>query len=155
MTTPATPAPLPAGAIEAARTHLAWLLWCFGEGYANAADRAILANWLLDDPATLHADDAALRPHLLEMADEVLEAARPHLAAATQADIMGAAREARLDERERWADLLEAAWGVIANAGWNDDAKSPGWQEAAEHWRDRYHAYLDDLLRPGAEGGGT
>jgi hypothetical protein len=39
-------------------------------------------------------------------------------------------------------DLLEAAWGVIANAGWNDDAKTTGWQEAAERWRDSYHEWL-------------
>lgn len=45
--------------------------------------------------------------------------------------------------------LLEMAWGVIANAGWNDDAKHPGWQEAAEGWRDGYHHWLDLHLRPG------
>ena len=57
---------------DAARFHLAWLLWCFNEGYVTAEDRAISENWLLDDPATLHPDDAVLRPHLLAMADEVL-----------------------------------------------------------------------------------
>ena len=46
-------------------------------------------------------------------------------------------------------DLLESAWGVIANAGWDDGAKSPGWQEAAVRWRDRYHLWLDLHLRPG------
>jgi hypothetical protein len=60
-----------------ARLHVAWLLWCIDQGYVNAADRAILQNWLKDDPATLHPDDAARRPHLLAMADEVLEAAAP------------------------------------------------------------------------------
>lgn len=39
-------------------------------------------------------------------------------------------------------DLLESGWGVIANAGWDDLARTPGWQEAAEAWRDRYHALL-------------
>ena len=39
-------------------------------------------------------------------------------------------------------DLLEAAWGIIANAGWDGCAKTPGWQEAAILWRDRYHVVL-------------
>jgi len=43
-------------------------------------------------------------------------------------------------------DLLEFAWTVIANAGWQDAARSPGWQEAAERWRDRYHAFLPEML---------
>lgn len=56
------------------REHLAWLMYCYQQGYVKAEDRAILANWLLDDPATLHPDDAALHPHLLAMADEILDA---------------------------------------------------------------------------------
>ena len=36
------------------------------------------------------------------------------------------------------ADLLEEAWGIIANAGWDGMAQSPGWQEAAVRWRDKY-----------------
>lgn len=55
-----------------ARTHTAWLLWCISEGYENAEDRAGMTNWLEADPATLHDEDALLRPHLLAMADEVL-----------------------------------------------------------------------------------
>jgi len=50
---------------------------------------------------------------------------------------------------ERHMDLLESAWGVIANAGWDDCAKTTGWQEAAERWRDDYHRWLDLHLRPG------
>jgi hypothetical protein len=46
-------------------------------------------------------------------------------------------------------NLLEMAWGVIANAGWDDCAKTPGWQEAAVRWRDDYHRWLDLHLRPG------
>jgi hypothetical protein len=52
-------------------------------------------------------------------------------------------------------ELLEAAWGIIANAGWDafsgrvDLAKSPGWHEAAVRWRDDYHRWLDLHLRPG------
>lgn len=41
------------------------------------------------------------------------------------------------------AELLEAAWGVIANAGWDGFAKTDGWQAAAERWRDDYHRWLD------------
>ena len=38
-------------------------------------------------------------------------------------------------------DLLEAAWGIIANANGGDWNKaSPEWRDAAEKWRDRYHA---------------
>lgn len=41
--------------------------------------------------------------------------------------------------------LLYEAWGVIANAtDWLlDSDHGAKWQEAAEHWRDRWHAYLD------------
>jgi len=39
------------------------------------------------------------------------------------------------------ADLLEMAWGVIANAGWDGMAKTPGWQEAAIRWRENYFAW--------------
>jgi hypothetical protein len=41
------------------------------------------------------------------------------------------------------ARLLQQAWGVIANAGWDGSARTPGWQEAAVRWRDEYHSYLD------------
>lgn len=36
-------------------------------------------------------------------------------------------------------DMLESAWNIIANAGWDGQGKSPGWQEAAVRWRDNYH----------------
>lgn len=50
-------------------------------------------------------------------------------------------------ELERAHDLLELAWGVIANVGGhpkNDGWPSQGkdWQEAAVRWRDDYHALL-------------
>lgn len=51
-------------------------MWCLDQGYVNAEDRAISDNWLEKDPATLHPDDARLRPHLLSMADEVIAAVR-------------------------------------------------------------------------------
>lgn len=38
------------------------------------------------------------------------------------------------------ADLLEWAWGIIANAGGgNWELESQGWREAAARWRDAYH----------------
>jgi hypothetical protein len=41
-------------------------------------------------------------------------------------------------------DLIESAWGLIANAGGGDwTNESEEWREAAERWRDRYHAALD------------
>ena len=44
--------------------------------------------------------------------------------------------------------LLYEAWGVIANAqGWNEDSE---WRQAAERWRDRWHAYLDWALKANA-----
>jgi len=38
-------------------------------------------------------------------------------------------------------ELLEAAWGIIANAygGDWDKAQHPDWKQAAERWRDNYH----------------
>lgn len=44
-------------------------------------------------------------------------------------------------------DLLEAAWGIIANAhGGNWDDTPEDWREAAERWRDQYHERLDAAL---------
>jgi hypothetical protein len=62
--------------VKDARTHVAWLLWCLDQGYIKAEDRAILDNWLEEDPATLHPDDAEQRPHLRTMADEVIAAVK-------------------------------------------------------------------------------
>jgi len=40
-------------------------------------------------------------------------------------------------------DLLELAWGIIANANGGDwDKATPEWHDAAERWRDRYFAIL-------------
>lgn len=38
-------------------------------------------------------------------------------------------------------ELLEAAWGIIANAygGDWDQAENPNWKPAAKRWRDNYH----------------
>lgn len=48
--------------------------------------------------------------------------------------------------RQEQEDLLETAWGVIANAsGGRWAEQSPEWQGAAERWRDRWHATLPKL----------
>jgi len=72
--------PVPGNVPDELRADVAWLMYCLDQGYANRADRDILTNWLLEDPATLHPDDQALRPHLLAMADEVIAAVRRQLA---------------------------------------------------------------------------
>ena len=44
-------------------------------------------------------------------------------------------------------DLIEAAWGLIANAGeGNWETQTSDWQEAAAKWRDNYHKFLDGTL---------
>jgi hypothetical protein len=45
------------------------------------------------------------------------------------------------------ADLLEQAWGLIANAfPFDGDHHTPGWHEAATRWRDEYHRWLSGHL---------
>ena len=52
--------------------------------------------------------------------------------------------------RREAEELLELAWGVIANAGWPQDGagdrsvpgRTPGWGDAAVRWRDRYFRWL-------------
>ena len=60
--------------MPSARVHLAWLMWCFEEGYTKAEDRAILTNWLLRRNSSMHPNDIELRDNLLAMADEILAA---------------------------------------------------------------------------------
>jgi len=66
--------------MKVTRTHLAWLIWCFCEGYGNAGDRAVLTNWVEGDPTKLTNEDVATRDHLLAMADEVLAILRERVA---------------------------------------------------------------------------
>jgi hypothetical protein len=43
------------------------------------------------------------------------------------------------------SDLIEAAWGIIANAGGpggNWDNETEEWRRAAEQWREAFHRYL-------------
>jgi len=55
--------------------------------------------------------------------------------------------ERTLDELiETQDNLLESAWGIIANAGYgNWEVETSEWQEAAARWRERY---FDHLGRP-------
>ena len=41
-------------------------------------------------------------------------------------------------------DLLESAWGVIANAGASNwERETEEWQRAAASWRESYHRILE------------
>lgn len=52
--------------------HLAWLMWCFQEGYTKVEDREFMENWFGEHQD--NAEDEQTRQDLLEMADEVLAA---------------------------------------------------------------------------------
>ena len=40
-------------------------------------------------------------------------------------------------------ELLQLAWGIIANAGGGDwTRETPEWREAAVRWREGYHAMI-------------
>jgi hypothetical protein len=48
-----------------------------------------------------------------------------------------------MKSKEPATDLLELAWGIIANAGGgNWERESKEWQDAAVKWRDAYHGSL-------------
>jgi hypothetical protein len=51
-------------------TTLAWLMWCFQEGYKTAEDRAVMENWMGEHQD--NAEDEATRQALREMATEIL-----------------------------------------------------------------------------------
>ena len=42
-------------------------------------------------------------------------------------------------EIERLRAGADWAWTIIANAGWGDDAKTPGFEAVAEQWRDEFY----------------
>ncbi len=54
-----------------ARVHLAWLMWCWNEGYRTIEDRALMENWFGEHQD--NAEDEATRQHMLTMAGEVLD----------------------------------------------------------------------------------
>ena len=45
---------------------------------------------------------------------------------------------------ECYHDLIESAWGIIANA--DNWVTSSAWRDAAAEWREHYHAMLDSDL---------
>jgi hypothetical protein len=50
------------------------------------------------------------------------------------------------DEMLTQEDLIEYAWGIIANVSGSDwTQQSEVWQGAAAKWRDQYHDYLRTL----------
>lgn len=47
------------------------------------------------------------------------------------------------DERNKFVDLLERAWGIIANSSNGDwEKESPEWRQAVNEWRDDYHVLV-------------
>lgn len=54
------------------RQHVAWLIWCYDQGYRKPEDRAILTNWTGRDPSTLTPKDTAEQAALLAMADDII-----------------------------------------------------------------------------------
>ena len=53
------------------------------------------------------------------------------------------------DELLEQAELIETAWGVIANAHNGDWGQARiEWRQAAERWRDNYHEMLESLDTP-------
>lgn len=56
------------------REHLAWLMYCYAEGYTAPADRAVLTNWMSESDESLLPEDRRTKHSLLAMADEVLAA---------------------------------------------------------------------------------
>lgn len=55
---------------DSARHHLAWLFWCWNEGYRTVEDRALMENWMVEHQD--NAEDEATRQQMLSMADELL-----------------------------------------------------------------------------------
>ena len=51
------------------RYEIAWIIWCYQQGYKTAEDRAILHNWLRDDDSVLTKIDIKQRDDCLSMAD--------------------------------------------------------------------------------------
>jgi hypothetical protein len=63
-----------------------------------------------------------------------------------QPDIYGTLSEQLHAAADAWVadrDLLELAWGIIANAGGGDwSTQTQEWQDAAVRWRERWFAAL-------------
>lgn len=112
---------------DALRAHVAWLLWCANQGYLNAVDRALTSNMFLEDPAGLHPDDLAERPHWLAMADEVLAAVRVSRTITTE-DI-DAVEQALRDVSSRYHNADSRYWPRMARAA----VAAMGWHPESPH----------------------
>ena len=61
-------------------------------------------------------------------------------------EVLGSRLRELTDDIAKMSTLLEAAWGLIANAGWDAGTgdvelpKTTGWHEAAVRWREDYFA---------------
>lgn len=61
-------------------------------------------------------------------------------------EVPGSRLREMTDDIRKMGDLLESAWGLIANAGWDASSgdvsipKTTGWHEAAVRWREDYFA---------------
>lgn len=44
--------------------------------------------------------------------------------------------------RDQLRELVERAWNIIANAGWEDRGKPPDWPETAARWIDDHQAFV-------------
>lgn len=53
------------------REHLAWLIWCYAQGYRTPEDREFLKP-IFEEPLSTYPRDVKYRESLLQMADETL-----------------------------------------------------------------------------------
>lgn len=82
---------------------------------------------------------------LTELEHEILAHTDDNRAWADIAHEARTERDAALEREAKLLDLAEMAWGIIANAyGGNWDLSHPDWKQAAEKWRNQYHAALAD-----------
>lgn len=130
--------------MQAVRELVGWLLWCYKQGYTRADDRAVLANWMSDDPATLTLEDAAERCRLLAMADEILAAVT---------------RMPRTDPRRRGgysgalpAEVVRAPVNVPSGAR-TAGHRGTGAVRAAKAERERIRAHLKGVVADHARDG--
>lgn len=149
------------------REHLAWLMWCYRQGYSNPIDREILTNWMGDDPASLVPEDAEERDHLLVMADEILAlnqpggdqvvtdnfdewvdglvaAARKQTAAKRKATGERISRAMELQREVDSLRLIVKAQAAEREHIWRAGART-AWDETGEGWNSEYPVGAEGL----------
>ncbi len=98
----------------------------------------------------MYGSSSGLREKCIFFIDTHFIAQIDHLKSVGKAFKEGYARgvESTKKDLEEKEDLLETAWGIIANAygGDWDSAQNKDWKPAAEKWRDRYHKDSKDKL---------